>query len=204
VIHSFNANGQQDRENAILCERLKASDRRAFSALFQEMNEALLRYAWRITKEEAAAQDVVQDAFLKLWQARAGLDQNRSVRGLLYTMTRNQALNHNRALSQENVSLDTMIDVGIEGEVLQDTEMDAAALEENLRRWVSGMPERRREAFELSRFEGLNHEEIAEIMGLSPSTVNRHIVMALQTLREKLHTFAPEWNQEYASIDTTK
>lgn len=204
MIHSFNANGQQDRENAILCERLKASDRRAFSALFQEMNEALLRYAWRITKEEAAAQDVVQDAFLKLWQARAGLDQNRSVRGLLYTMTRNQALNHNRALSQENVSLDTMIDVGIEGEVLQDTEMDAAALEENLRRWVSGMPERRREAFELSRFEGLNHEEIAEIMGLSPSTVNRHIVMALQTLREKLHTFAPEWNQEYASIDTTK
>ena len=51
------------------------------------------------------------------------------------------------------------------------------------------MPERRREAFRLSRYEGLSHEEIAPVMGLTPKTVNNHVVLALQHLRTRLRTY---------------
>jgi RNA polymerase sigma-70 factor (ECF subfamily) len=62
-------------------------------------------------------------------------------------------------------------------------------LKRHLERWISEMPQRRREAFMLSRFEGLSHEEIASLMDLAPKTVNNHIVLALQHIRKKLDGF---------------
>ena len=83
-------------------ERLQSSDQRAFSELFEAMHVALLRYAWRFTSDQEAARDIVQDAFLKLWQIRAKVDPKRSLKALLYTMVRNLALNHKRAAQHTN------------------------------------------------------------------------------------------------------
>ena len=58
--------------------------------------------------------------------------------------------------------------------------------------WIDELPPRRREAFRLSRFDGLSHDEIARVMALTPKTVNNHIVLALQTLRERLAHFDPD------------
>ena len=58
-----------------------------------------------------------------------------------------------------------------------------AILPKKLHEWVEQLPERQREAFELSRFEGLDHEEIAQVMQVSARTVNNHLVAALRQLR---------------------
>ena len=78
--------------------RLQASDRDAFARMYQATHLGLLRYAWRFTGDTQAAADVVQDVFVKLWHVRETLDPARSVKSLLYTMTRNLALNHTRAV----------------------------------------------------------------------------------------------------------
>jgi RNA polymerase sigma-70 factor (family 1) len=162
--------------------RLRESDHGAFTALFKDVHVPLLRYAWRYTGGEEAARDVVQDALLKLWNIRETLDPYRSLKALLYTMVRNLALNHQRA-GQNMVAL---VEAEAKAALETDDVVDAAFLSERIRDWVDQMPERRREAFLLSRFHGMSHEEIAQTMNLTATTVNTHIVLALRTLRERL------------------
>ncbi len=171
-------------------ERLQSSDQRAFSELFEAMHVVLLRYAWRFTGEQEAARDIVQDAFLKLWQIRTNVDPTRSLKALLYTMVRNLALNHKRAAQHTNGAFP-------EHDLLDkapaaDQQVEASMLDHRLRRFIEQMPDRRREAFMLSRFEGLSHEEIAQVMNLTPRTVNTHIVLALKDLRNRLGALQPD------------
>ena len=70
-------------------------------------------------------------------------------------------------------------------------EAEAKALDARLQAWIADLPDRQREALTLSRFDGLSHAEIADVMGVSPRTVNNHLVQALRTLRDRLHHFAP-------------
>lgn len=164
--------------------RLQSSDQRAFSELFEAMHVTLLRYAWRFTGEQEAAQDVVQDAFLKVWQVRQDLDPKRSLKALLYTIVRNLALNHNRA-AQHTQSVPPEHDLH-DHAPRADERIDTEMLNTAIQRCIENMPDRRREAFTLSRFEGLSHEEIAQVMNLTPRTVNTHIVLALKDLRKHL------------------
>ena len=63
--------------------------------------------------------------------------------------------------------------------------------------WIRNMPERRREVFELSRFEGLQHDEIAGVMDLSIKTVNNHMVLALNYLRECYKNYIKQNHNDY-------
>jgi RNA polymerase sigma-70 factor (ECF subfamily) len=170
--------------------RLQSSDERAFSELFEAMHVTLLRYAWRYTSDREAARDVVQDAFLKVWQMRSDIDPERSLKALLYTMVRNLALNHNRSAQYTNGELP---EYGLHDHAPSaDQKVDASMLGDRIRRLIENLPPRRREAFMLSRFEGLSHEEVAQVMNLTPRTVNTHIVLALKDLRRQLGMLQPD------------
>ncbi len=56
-----------------------------------------------------------------------------------------------------------------------------------IHQWISELPPRQREAFQLSRYEGLSHQEIAQVMDLTSRTVSNHIMLALVYLRKRLH-----------------
>lgn len=157
----------------------------AFKEVFDMMHVALISFSWRrYTKSQAQSQDIVQNVMLKLWEIRKNLDPNRSLKSLLYTMVKNLSLNaiRDRHPAQE---LDPEI---MEDPVSQspDDELDYQMRKKLLYRYISELPQRRREAFTLSRFEGLTHEEIAGIMGLTARTVNTHITLALRDLRGRM------------------
>lgn len=171
---------------------LQRSDRGAYAELFQATHEALLRYAWRFTRNEESAYDILQDVYLKVWQMRERIDPERSLKALLYQMVRNNALNHERAKKLHATdSLDEALHEP-SNEIQTEQHLDAKQLEARLTRWIAELPERRREAFTLSRYEGLSHDEIARVMGLTPKTVNNHIVLALQHLRARLREYEPD------------
>ena len=172
--------------------RLRRSDRTAYTQLFEAMYDPLYRYAWQFTRDTDAAYDVLQEVFLKLWQVRGRLDPERSLKALLYQMTRNMALNHLR--HQRRHAADALDELLYEPSLQPgpDADLDTHALTEQVRTWIEEMPERRREAFMLSRYQGLSHQEIADIMSLTPKTVNNHIVLALQQLRDRLGTVQPD------------
>jgi RNA polymerase sigma-70 factor (ECF subfamily) len=74
---------------------------------------------------------------------------------------------------------------------LPDSGVDASDLTARLKEWVNELPERQREALMLSRFQGLSHREIADIMAISPRTVNNHIMRALHYLQNQILAFEP-------------
>ncbi len=168
---------------------LRQADANSFAGLFDATYDPLHRYAMYITRDSVSASDILQDVFLKLWQARDTIDPDRSLRALMYQMVRNYALNHERQKKRHAAEAIVADHHSVGFDNLNDEKLDAAILEQKMQEWIEAMPIRRREAFMLSRFEGLSHEEIAALMDLAPKTVNNHIVLALQHIRTKLEVY---------------
>jgi RNA polymerase sigma-70 factor (ECF subfamily) len=167
---------------------IQCSDRQAFKKLFDATFEGYVRYAWRFTKDKSSAMDIVQDCFVKLWEVRQNIDPEQSLKSYIYRMVKNRAINSLRDSKYEESGLDEVIsNVSVGPEVYEVDEQDDRL--SPLIKWIDNLPERQQEAFKLSRFEGLSHDEIAAIMDVSPRTVNNHIVAALKSLQEKSSEF---------------
>ncbi len=175
-------------------EGLAASDRNAFDALFRALYPALVNYAMKITKDRDAAGDVVQDAFILLWKKRREVDPDRSVRAYLYRSVRNRALNYLRDQKEIAEPIDDLLtDESQRADALvQNDQKEEEQFRKQFYEWVNALPERQRETFELSRFEGLNHHEIAKVMEVSAKTVNNHLTAALSQLRDWYDTYQQE------------
>ena len=168
-------------------ERICMSDEEAFAELFHAVYPRMIKFAWRYTRAKSSAHDVVQESFVKLWKVRENVDPQGSLKAYLYQIVRSRALNHLRDNKDHSRIEDA--DPGklkTQSEVLTEIS-EQNNYDEKMAEWISELPERQREAIQLSRFEGLEHDEIAKVMDISPRTVNNHIVAALKTLRE-------EWN----------
>lgn len=165
------------------CRHIKASDREAFEAVFEALHDPLARYALQITGRKTAAQDIVQYAFTSLWGMREELDPRESLEALLFRIVRNRAYNTERDRRTRATKRDELKHGTEPVQPDAGAQMDADRLAADLRSWMAELPDRQREALALSRFEGLSHEAIADVMEISPRTVNNHIVRALKKLR---------------------
>lgn len=179
---------------AELCRRLRTSDRQAFEAVFRLHRDELLRYVFSIVRDEAPANDLVQDVFVALWGLRASLDPERPLRPYLYRMARNRALRYlrdERSHAEKEAWLGKQTPGHSSDADSPERSVDAGLLADRLRGWIDELPERQREALVLSRYHALSHQEIAETMGVSPRTVNNHIVRALEVLQRRVQAFEP-------------
>jgi len=166
---------------------LKHSDPAAATELFNRFYPHLFRYARRLTRDTSAAEDVVQEAFLRLWKMRERIDPDRSITSLLFVMVRN--LSYTRARRAPAVVDDPANRPARQADPSEN--VDARLLADRLRTWIDALPARRREAFHLSRFENLSYAEIASVMDISVRTVENHIRLALQDLRDHIRDSEP-------------
>jgi len=175
---------------ADLAARVRSGDEAAFRQLFDALYGPLRRSAVALVRDAAVAEDLVQEAFVRLWDWRTRLEAETPLRAWLFRTVRNLALNLRRdATSRQQLLTDPMAlasaaaprpapspDAGVAGD---DLAAQVSAL-------VDELPPRQREALLLTRVEGLSHAEVSEVMGCAPRTVNNHLVAALITLRRKL------------------
>ena len=191
-------NHKSDQQIENWSRRIRKSDREAFDSLFRLMYPQLVRFAVSYTREKSSACDIVQDTFVILWQKRKQIDEKRSLRAFLYQIVRNRSINYLRDYSNESFSPNPegFNQQNISG--LDQTENDKPSnqLSEKFNEWIKSLPERQREAFELSRFEGLDHDEIAEVMNISAKTVNNHIVAALKKLKTEYNLYKNKENSQ--------
>lgn len=191
----------------LLFQLIAESDEKAFNRLFRSSFAPLVLFACRYVRDKSAAGDMVQDTFIKLWQKRETLSDVHSARSYLYRAVRNCCLNylrdHAREQAMDEQQADASFSEGHYTPAFDLKEQDAPSQTEQrmklLQQWIVSLPDRQREAFELSRFEGLDHDEIAAVMGVSAKTVNNHITGALQGIRrlkasyEKKNTSLNKW-----------
>jgi len=180
------------KQLARLSKQISKSDKNAFDKLFRAFYEPLVRFAFRYVKQKASAADIVQDAFIKLWHKRETLDAELSIKAYLYKIVRNLSLNHIRNRSFEQTGLE-IIDFPADDDSDDNNQKNADSFRLNLlKKWISELPDRQREAIKLSRFEGLDHDEIAEVMNVSKRTVNNHIVQAMKNIQRLYEDYHSE------------
>lgn len=177
----------------VLRERLETGDEAAFERIFRRLSQPVFHFVRGMVQDEPLAQDITQDTFAKLWSIRDRIDAVDSLRAYVFQMARNRVYNHQR---DQQVHRDNKADLReAHPEVsppAPDESLDADMLRSLLEQWVGNLPDRQREALTLRRRKDLSHDEIAEVMGVSPNTVNNHIVRAMKALRNRLRDYRPD------------
>ncbi len=162
---------------------LGAADERAFEAIVRHYLPRLLPFAIKITKNRAVAEDIVQEAFLRLWQHRDQSEKIQFLRSWLFTVVSNLSLTYIKRLAREGRLLQHLRDFT---ETSRTDVADQVQFRESgtvIARAVESLPPQQQQIYRLSRYDGLSIPEIAARMDLSPNTVKNHLVRALQTVR---------------------
>jgi RNA polymerase sigma-70 factor (ECF subfamily) len=179
--------GEGRADDPALAVRIRLGDPAAFRRFFDETHADLLRTVRRRGLPPDAAEDVVQQSYVWIWEHRAEIDADRPLRGLLFRIGLTRGLNALRDGARA-----AGVDAPVELAADLAPHADPAALAE-LRRAlavaVARLPARRREVFDLCFSDGLSHREAAEVLGLSPRTVEHQMAHALKALRAQLALF---------------
>lgn len=159
-----------------------ANDRRAQQALYEKYARAMYTLAYRITGDFSAAEDVLQDAFVKIFHNLDRFRQESTLGAWIKTIVLRTALSHIKKQPHtetiEPIHTKDMIDWG--------DYLDAEYLEKA----IQELPEGYRAVFILIEVEGYSHKEVAEMLDISEGTSKSQLFHAKKRLREKLHKTA--------------
>lgn len=169
---------------AIVAADIQDMDEKQFEQLFKQFYNPLYVYAYTIVNDEAAAEEVVQTIFLKLWEKRQALDIHTSWKAYLYKAVFHECLNNKKRERLHQRFLDRQMN----NAGFQEAESDSE-LRNRLQVALRKLPEKCRTVFQLSRFEELRYQEIADRLGISVKTVEAHMGKALKILRVQLADF---------------
>jgi RNA polymerase sigma-70 factor (ECF subfamily) len=165
----------------------------AFEKAYSQYLHRLVFYAVSFVRDGEAAESLVQDVYLKLWEKRAEIDHSRDLLPYLITMTRNSCLNYLRSKKNSEKYVQYRID-RFNADVLSNAET-ANVFGREVSRLVAEamaeMPQTVRDTFLLSRNTDMMNKEIADFQHISISTVEYRISYAFKVLRKKLKDYLP-------------
>lgn len=166
----------------------REGDEKAFERLYKFYWSKVFHFTSLYITDDYEREEIVQQVFIRLWNMRSRILPEHGIDGLLFIITRNMVFNckhrsFNKKALQEALAMDRA-----SGEDLEQA-LSASDLELYLMSLVDMLPTRQREAFLLSRREGLSYREIASKMGISENGVKRNIHLALKFLKHNLPFF---------------
>ena len=151
---------------------------REFEVSFRKLYLPLGMYALRIVENLDDAEDLVQDAFIKAWQAVENGEDIGNFRAYMYRCVRNGCISLIRR-RKDFTGLDTVPD-------LCEEDYETSSMDARIWKAIDGLPERCREIFLMSKRDGLSNEEIAEELGISVKTVKNQMTKAFSRLHGDL------------------
>lgn len=167
-----------------LIELIREGDPLSFEILFQKYYVRFYNFVLNLTKNPQTAEDIVQNVFMKIWINRKNLRPDQSIHNYIYVLSKHEVLNHLRD-RKVYTQVERLVMAEQPYEAVTDQTMDLKELDDRIRKFIAAMPEQRRKVFLLSRYRGMGNKAIAELMGLSVRTVDRHINLALTSLRKE-------------------
>lgn len=170
---------------------LKQGDEIAFEELYHFYRERIYLSALQLVKSHELAQEILQDVFMKLWQNRMGIDLTRNFEAYLFKIMRTTSYDYFRKIALDQERMEFLI--------VQTNKIQTATVENDisykeakshLEEILLQLPEKRREVYRMCKLEGRSHEEVSELLNVSPATINNHIVKASRFVRTH---FKPEF-----------
>ena len=162
----------------------RKDERAAFRLLFDTYYASLVLFANRIVGNETAAEDIVQDSLVSLWQSKSFRNVREGMDRYLYQTVRNKSIDYLKA-ENRNVSLPESVRERLTHmPVLHEEDIEEYG---QLYRAIEMLPADRKKIFKLVYFEGYKYQEAAAKLGISINTVQTQLRRSLQFLREKLN-----------------
>ena len=180
-------------ENIQLNIRLKEGNPSAFEELFKKTFPRMLGYCKLFIHDQAQANDLVQECFVKLWEKRNTIKSTQSIESLLFVMLRNKCLNFLR--DQKLRDFEKNIELLKENELQHLYQLDFIGKEEKtleeslieaIRESVEKLPEKRKLVFIKAKIEGKKNKDVADELGISLKAVEKHLHQAKEQIRTEV------------------
>ena len=161
---------------------LRQDDKSAVSLLYDNYSDALFGVILRIVNQEALAEEILQDTFLKIWKYRESYDESK---GRFFTwmlnIARNTAIDQTRlkSFSQKNQDLDNVVSI-IDSREQENFNVDAIGIRE----LIEKLPEEHRSIINLVYFKGYTHIEASEALSIPLGTLKTRLRLAIVQLRK--------------------
>ena len=170
--------------DAELIAAVAAGDAEAFENLVRKYERPVLNTAYRYVGDRTAAEDLAQEIFLKVWRRANSFKGKSSFSTWLYRIAVNQCLNFRGKRRRKRT--ERLDEAAPDPRPALTERLEAEAKSRLVREAMAGLPAKQRMALVLSKFEGHSYKEIAQVMGVSLSSVESLIFRAKRNLKEAL------------------
>lgn len=185
-----------DESDASLVTSLAAGDTAAFQALMQRHLSAVVATARRIVREEAEAEDIAQDTFLRLWDKAAELEiSDHGVRPWLRRVASNRAIDGLRKAQRYDVTDEVPEQPDAPQQLAG---LEAADASVRVHEALESLPQRQRIAISLFHFDELSQREVADAMEISEDALESLLARGRRRLREHLKD---DWRELLSNDD---
>ena len=161
-------------------QKIKNSCAKSFQVIFLKYYEALYRFIWMRTYDSEITRDLLQDVFIRVWNNRHRLDKDKSFKAYLYQISNNLVID----MMRKNKTKENMLRINQSLNYYESEDQYYANID--IQNAMNKLPEKLKIVVILSRFEGLNYMEIAEICGVSFQTVSYRLNQALKLMSKFL------------------
>ena len=176
--------------------KLKAGDRGEYEKIFYEFYDVLFSLAKQYLLNEADAEEIVQDAYMKLWEVRLTMNEQSNIKNFLYTLVKNNCLNQirNKQNAARLISNYQYFELKYNYEALEkvgENFLDFQELKDKIDQAILELPDDLRIVFEMNRFRDMRYKDIASELDLSEKAVEARMTKALKILRSELKDYLP-------------
>ncbi len=157
--------------------------RATFEALFRKFRPGLVAFATSIIGKSNDAEEIVHDVFIAIWNQSDGHLEEGGIKSYLFTSVKNRCLNFIKKaklefsdLAEENTVFDSAVNI--------QNKLEAKEAEQRIHILIDMLPTKCRQIFLMSRMYELSYKEIAQVLDITPKTVENQISIALKFLKE--------------------
>lgn len=176
---------KQNKQNtSLIISALKKGDEHIFKSIYDNYKKALTAFINGYTKDQAQTDDIIQDTFIKLWNAKENLDKNTSISSYLHKTAYNTFIDKYRKKKREH----SMLDGWLYKRLMQMVDENEEVKNKKIilvREAIDKLPPKCKEIFVLSKYENLKYIEIAEHLNISTKTVESQMRIAFNIIREE-------------------
>jgi RNA polymerase sigma-70 factor (ECF subfamily) len=162
-------------------------DMQAYKELYKLFFDRLYRFAYSIVKSKEAAEEIVSDVFIKIWQLRNELIEINNLQVYLYTIAKNFSLNYitkyykNPVISLDEIEFETLITLNNPEDIFISTDIC-----NRINEIIRGLPSQCKLIFQLVKEDGLKYKEVARILNISVFTVRNQVAIATKKIGEAI------------------
>jgi len=159
-----------------------------FEDLFKTYFQHLCSFAQQYVGDADAAQDICQKVFIRLWEKREEMDPKKAIKSYLFTSVKNRCLNYIRDHKKYRSQI-LDLDCGDFDLFSEEDHFAEEELKDKIEAALSTLPPKCRLVFEMSRYQQMKYNEIAEELDISQKTVEAHMSKAMKSLRQELKDY---------------